>query len=69
VFIYIAGWIGWAGRSYLRRTRSIEKELNMDIPLALTCMTSAFAWPVLGWQEIVTGKMAVNDYDLYRNMM
>jgi len=67
VFLYIAGWIGWAGRSYLRRTRSITAELNMDVPLALTCMTSAFAWPVLGWQAIVTGKMAVNDYDLYRN--
>jgi len=67
VFLYITGWIGWVGRDYLRKTRSIEKELNMDVPLALTCMASGFAWPVLGWQAIVNGKMAVNDYDLYRS--
>ena len=28
IFLYTAGWIGWAGRSYLIRTGSVEKDLG-----------------------------------------
>merc|ERR1711988_369360 len=63
MFLYTAGWIGWAGRSYLMKTRSAEKEINIDVPLALTCMASGFAWPVLAWQDIVNGEMTVPDSD------
>ncbi|CAJ1397489.1 unnamed protein product [Effrenium voratum] len=59
IFLYTAGWIGWAGRSYLIRTNDETKELNIDVPLALTCMASGFSWPVAAWQEIVNGEMAV----------
>merc|ERR1712224_1149176 len=45
-FLYTTGWIGWAGRNYLRRTRDSKKEIMIDVPLALTCMASGFAWPV-----------------------
>jgi len=64
MFLYTAGWIGWAGRSYLQRTQSSEKELQIDVPLALQCMASGFSWPVSAWQEITTGKMAVPDSEL-----
>jgi len=57
IFLYTAGWIGWAGRSYLMRTQDEMKELNLDVPLALTCMASGFSWPVAAWQEIVNGEM------------
>jgi len=63
--LYTFGWIGWAGRSYLLRTRSAEKEINIDVPLALTCMASGFAWPVNAWKEIVNGEMAVPDNEIY----
>lgn len=66
LFIYIAGQIGWAGRSYLLRTRDPKKEIYIDVPLALMCMASSFAWPVLGWQEIVNGDMVLKDEDIYR---
>mmetsp|Transcript_69461 Transcript_69461/g.160951 ORF Transcript_69461/g.160951 Transcript_69461/m.160951 type:complete len:138 (-) Transcript_69461:74-487(-) len=66
MFLYTAGWIGWAGRSYLIRTKDEMKELNIDVPLALTCMASGFSWPVAAWQEIVNGEMVVKDTDLYR---
>ena len=59
IFLYIAGWIGWAGRSYLIRTNDAAKEINIDVPLAVTCMASGFSWPVAAWQEIVNGEMAV----------
>jgi len=59
VFLYTAGWIGWSGRSYLMRTNSIEKELYIDVPLALTCMASGFSWPVQATQSITSGDFAV----------
>lgn len=65
-FIYITGWIGWAGRKYLRSTRSMQKEIMIDVPLALSIMASGFAWPVLGWQEIVNGKMVVPETEIKR---
>jgi len=65
IFLYIAGWIGWAGRSYLIRTNDETKELNIDVPLALTCMASGFSWPVAAWQEIVNGEMAVPNSQIH----
>lgn len=66
MFLYTAGWIGWAGRSYLLRTQDKEKEINIDVPLALTCMASGFSWPVQAWQAIVNGEMAAKDKDFYQ---
>lgn len=66
-FLYTTGWIGWAGRSYLQRTQDGKKEIMIDIPLALTCMASGFAWPVYAWQEIVNGEMVKKDEDIYRS--
>jgi len=68
MFLYIAGWIGWAGRSYLTRTQDVQKEILIDAPLALTCMASGFAWPVAAWQEIVNGEMVVPDSEIYRGI-
>merc|ERR1712046_414371 len=65
MFLYTAGWIGWAGRSYLLATQDAEKEINIDVPLALTCMASGFACPVKAWQEIANGEMVVPDGELY----
>eukprot|EP00930_Biecheleria_cincta_P043386 TRINITY_DN2979_c0_g1_i1.p1 TRINITY_DN2979_c0_g1~~TRINITY_DN2979_c0_g1_i1.p1 ORF type:complete len:267 (-),score=67.80 TRINITY_DN2979_c0_g1_i1:70-870(-) len=59
VFLYTAGWIGWSGRTYLMRTNSMEKELYIDVPLALTCMASGFSWPVQATQSITSGDFAV----------
>jgi len=67
MFLYTAGWIGWAGRSYLIRTQDEKKELNIDVPLALTCMASGFSWPVAVWQDIVNGELVVKDTDLHRS--
>jgi hypothetical protein len=67
VFLYVAGWIGWAGRSYLQRTNDKQKEIMIDVPLALTCMASGFAFPVAAWQEIVNGEMTESDENIYRS--
>jgi photosystem I subunit 3 len=59
LFLYTAGWIGWAGRKYLNTVATssnpTEKEIIIDVPLALKIMLSGYLWPVVSWQEFVAG--------------
>nr|QUE28364.1 PsaF [Pseudoerythrocladia kornmannii] len=61
MFLYITGWIGWTGRSYLQATRTAskptEKEIIIDVPLATQFMLSGFVWPFAAWQEFSSGKL------------
>lgn len=61
LFLLIAGWIGWAGRSYVIAVRAEkspeEKEVIIDVPLAVKCTVGAFAWPLLAFKEITSGEM------------
>lgn len=61
MFLYITGWIGWTGRSYLQSTRNAakptEKEIIIDVPLATQFMLSGFVWPFAAWQEFSSGKL------------
>ena len=60
-FIYISGWIGWVGRRYLRLVggtkNSAEKEIIIDVPLALKTMTTGYQWPIAAWDELVKGEL------------
>lgn len=62
-FLYIAGWIGWVGRSYLQFTRTTDKpnenEIIINVPVALGFMSSGFLWPLCAWNELVSGKLLV----------
>ncbi len=64
-FLYLAGWLGWAGRSYLIAVRASDnpelKESTIDVPLALQSFVSALAWPVVAFKEIASGEIAVPD--------
>lgn len=64
-FFYIAGWIGWAGRTYLRGELDVESEVNIDVPFAAACMANSFVWPVSAWQDIVNGDYVVPDNQIY----
>jgi photosystem I subunit 3 len=59
LFLYTTGWIGWAGRKYLntvaKTSNPTEKEIIIDVPLALKIMLSGYLWPVASWQEFVAG--------------
>ena len=63
MFIYITGWIGWAGRSYLAYTRTTEKpnenEIIINVPVALGMMSAGFLWPLAAWNELVSGELLV----------
>ncbi|WP_416671089.1 Photosystem I reaction center subunit III [Egbenema bharatensis] len=65
LFLYIAGWIGWVGRAYLIAVRGEKdpemREIIIDVPLAVKCMLTGFAWPLAALQEFTTGKLTVPD--------
>lgn len=68
LFIYIAGWIGWAGRKYLQTVAKTqnpnEKEIILDVPLALQIMISGYIWPVASWKEFLEGNFVALKSDV-----
>jgi photosystem I subunit 3 len=64
-FIYISGWIGWVGRKYIRVVSATknpaENEIIINVPLALKIMTTGYIWPILAWQELISGDLVVSD--------
>ncbi|KAL0914494.1 hypothetical protein M5K25_014843 [Dendrobium thyrsiflorum] len=67
-FLYIAGWIGWVGRSYLIAIRDDKKpamkEIIIDVPLASSLLFRGFIWPVAAYREFVNGDLVVDDKDV-----
>merc|ERR1711879_564091 len=58
LFLYFAGIIGSSGRMYLEATRAADKEIIIDVPLALRCLTKSLFWtayyiPVNGRGDIL----------------
>lgn len=68
LFIYITGWIGWVGRGYLqavsRSKKPTEKEIIIDIPLAIKFSVSGFTWPLAAIQEFTSGQLLADDQDI-----
>nr|YP_009297138.1 photosystem I subunit III [Porphyridium sordidum]AOM66481.1 photosystem I subunit III [Porphyridium sordidum] len=68
IFLYINGWIGWVGRAYLIAIRSsdkpAEKEIILDVPLALGFMSSGFLWPLSAWKEFTSGELLVDESEV-----
>ncbi|XP_076951396.1 photosystem I reaction center subunit III, chloroplastic-like [Bidens hawaiensis] len=61
LFLYIAGWIGWVGRSYLIAIRDekkpTQKEIIIDVPLASRLVFRGFIWPVAAYRELLNGEL------------
>lgn len=68
LFLYIAGWIGWVGRSYLQAAKKSgtpeEKEIIIDVPMAVKFMLGGFLWPLAALKEITTGEMFASDDEI-----
>ena len=62
-FLYITGWIGWAGRSYLQFSKKTNKpnenEIIINVPVAIGMMSASFLWPLAAWKELVSGDLLV----------
>ena len=63
LFIYITGYIGWSGRSYLQYTKKTDKpsenEIIINVPVAIGMMSASFLWPVAAWKELVSDELLV----------
>ena len=63
LFLYIAGYIGWAGRSYLQFAKKTDKpnenEIIINVPVAIGMMSASFLWPLAAWKELVSGDLLV----------
>jgi photosystem I subunit III len=69
MFLYITGWIGWVGRDYLRAVRkdpdtACEKEIIIDVPLAIKFMLTGFIWPMAALKEFGTGELLAPDKEV-----
>jgi photosystem I subunit III len=69
LFLYIAGWIGWVGRAYLRANKQeggdVEwREVKIEVPKALPLMLSGFTWPVAALQELLSGQLTAKDEEI-----
>jgi photosystem I subunit III len=68
LFLYITGWIGWVGRSYLQAAKKSdspeEKEIIIDVPMAVKFMLGGFLWPLAALKEITTGEMFAKDDEI-----
>ena len=67
-FIYISGWIGWVGRKYLRAVSTTknpaESEIIINVPLALKIMTTGYIWPIMAWEELISGDLVAPDNEV-----
>jgi photosystem I subunit 3 len=65
VFLYITGWIGWVGRDYIIRIKSdnkpTQKEIIIDVPLAINCMSKGFTWPLSAVSSFRKGTLVEDD--------
>ncbi|MBW4522793.1 MAG: Photosystem I reaction center subunit III [Scytolyngbya sp. HA4215-MV1] len=68
LFLFIAGWIGWVGRAYLQAIKKggspEEKEIIIDVPLAIQCMLTGFTWPLLALKEFTTGELTAKESEI-----
>ena len=63
-FLYIAGCIGWAGRSYLQAIKGKDanmKEIQIDLPLALKSTIASASWPLAAFKEFTSNKLTAPD--------
>jgi photosystem I subunit 3 len=64
-FLYIAGCIGWAGRTYLQavatRKDATMHEIQIDLPLAFKSTLAAASWPLAAFGELTSGKLTQVD--------
>mmetsp|Transcript_28347 Transcript_28347/g.49889 ORF Transcript_28347/g.49889 Transcript_28347/m.49889 type:complete len:252 (+) Transcript_28347:20-775(+) len=68
-FLYINGWIGWAGRKYLRGNRNenskpTEGEIILDVPRMSKAILSGGAWPFEAWKEYQSGELVAKSGDV-----
>ena len=63
-FLYIAGCIGWAGRTYLQAVAgkgANMKEIQIDLPTAFKATLASASWPLAAFREFGTKQLTEDD--------
>jgi photosystem I subunit 3 len=67
-FIYVAGWIGSVGREYIQTVakgaKPTEKEIIIDVPLALSLAAKGAGWPAKALTELRNGTLLEKDENI-----
>lgn len=70
-FLYIAGYIGHVGRSYVQAIKGAKKpidvnmkEIIIDVPMALALAFKGFAWPAQVIGELRAGTLTEKDENI-----
>lgn len=67
-FLYIAGWIGWVGRSYLIAIRPekkpTQKEIIIDVPIASRVLWKGLIWPLHALNAVRSGTLVEDDANI-----
>ena len=67
-FLYVAGYIGHVGRTYLNAIKSeakpVTKEIIIDVPMALGMAFKGFAWPAQVVGELRAGTLTADAKDI-----
>eukprot|EP01026_Neomeris_dumetosa_P074197 TRINITY_DN769_c0_g1_i3.p2 TRINITY_DN769_c0_g1~~TRINITY_DN769_c0_g1_i3.p2 ORF type:complete len:259 (-),score=27.16 TRINITY_DN769_c0_g1_i3:209-904(-) len=67
-FLYVAGYIGSVGRNYLQAVKGekkpTEKEIIIDVPLALRLSGQGFAWPIQAIKELRDGTLTEKEENI-----
>lgn len=68
LFLYIAGLIGWSGRSYIisvRREKEPEmNEIIIDVPRAIGIILSSLLWPLAAIKELLSGELVAKEEEI-----
>ena len=64
-FLYIAGYIGYVGRDYIKTVKAdkkpTEKEIIIDVPFAIKLAFQGVGWPFRAIQELRAGTLTEDD--------
>eukprot|EP01023_Acetabularia_acetabulum_P019455 TRINITY_DN1991_c0_g1_i4.p1 TRINITY_DN1991_c0_g1~~TRINITY_DN1991_c0_g1_i4.p1 ORF type:complete len:247 (-),score=62.39 TRINITY_DN1991_c0_g1_i4:133-852(-) len=67
-FLYVAGYIGTVGRNYIQTVKKekkpTEKEIIIDVPLALSLSGQGFAWPIQAVKELRNGTLTEKEENI-----
>lgn len=67
-FLYIAGYIGYVGRSYIiakkGEKKPTEAEIIIDVPLALELSFKGAGWPFAVFTELKRGTLTESDANI-----
>lgn len=68
IFLYIAGLIGWSGRTYIIWARNQkEPEINevvINVPKAVSIVLSSLLWPLLAVKELLSGELTAKETEI-----